>query len=91
MCDAYFWLQLWIKWLEVVHLGRLMEPMDSVLSAIITASGKLQPGSQLMHDTVQKWLNESAEAVGISDRLMTHYFCHGGVQYQLLYAPLGQQ
>ena len=91
MCNAYFWLQLWIKWLEVVHLGHLMEPMDSVLPAIMTASGKLQPCSQLMHDTIQKWLNESAEAVGISDRLTTHCFRHGGVQYQLLSAPLGQQ
>ena len=81
MCNTYFWLQLWIKWLEVVHLGRLIEPIDSVLPAIMTASGKLQPGSQLTHDTIQKWLNESAEAVGISDRLTTHCFCHGGVQY----------
>ena len=68
-----------------------MEPMDSVFPAIMTASGKLQPGSQLTHDTVQKWLDESAEAVGILDRLMTHCFRRGGVQYRLLYAPLGQR
>ena len=65
--------------------------MDSVFPTIMTASGKLQPGSQLTHDTIQKWLDESVEVVGISDRLTTHCFHHGGVQYQLLYAPLGQQ
>ena len=56
-----------------------MEPMDSVFPAIMIASGKLQPGSQLTHDTVQKWLDESAEVVGISDRLTTHCFRHEGV------------
>ena len=91
MCNTYFWLQLWIKWLEVVHLSCSMELMDSVFPAIMIASGKLQPGSQLTHDTVLKWLDESAEAVGISDRLTTHCFRCEGVQYQLLYMPLGQR
>ena len=88
-CDASFWLLLWIKWLEITHLGHPMEPMDYVFPAM-GASGLLQPVSQLTHDTVQKWLDESAGAVSISVRLTTHCFQHGWVQYRLLYVPFGQ-
>ena len=77
------------QWLEVTHLGHPMELMDYMFPAMGT-SGLLQPVSQLMHDTIQKWLNESAGAVSISVRLTTHCFQHGWVQYRLLYVPIGQ-
>jgi len=89
-CDAFLWLLLWIKWVEVLHLGRPMAQDDYVFPAV-GANGVLQPGSQLGHDTVQKWITEATEGAGVFKNFTTHCFRRGGVQHRFLYAPTGQR
>lgn len=89
-CDAFLWLLLWIKWVEVLHLGRPMAQDDYVFPAV-GANGVLQPGSQLGHDTVQKWITEATEGASVFKNFTTHCFRRGGAQHRFLYAPTGQR
>ena len=63
---------------------------DDYVFPVVGANGVLQPGSQLGHDTVQKWITEATEGAGIFKNFTTHWFRRGGAQHQFLYAPSGQ-
>lgn len=88
--DTFFWLSVWMKWLEVFHYKRGLEPDDCVFPAM-GANGVIQPREPLSHDTVQKWINEATSGAGISGSFSTHCFRRGGAQYHFMFAPVGQR
>jgi hypothetical protein len=55
------------------------------------ASGIMQPGQQLSHDTVQKWIDGATMGAGILGCFSTHCFRRGGAQYWFMFAPVGQR
>ncbi|KAG1845309.1 hypothetical protein DFJ58DRAFT_730899 [Suillus subalutaceus] len=63
-CDNFFWTLVWIKWLELFHYARTLQPNDFVFPAM-SANGVMHPGQPISHDTVQKWINESTAGAGI--------------------------
>ncbi|KIK79780.1 hypothetical protein PAXRUDRAFT_833918 [Paxillus rubicundulus Ve08.2h10] len=79
-----------MKWLEVFHYKRGLEPDDCVFPAM-GANGVIQPREPLSHDTVQKWINEATSGAGISGSFSTHCFRRGGAQYHFMFAPVGQR
>ncbi|KAI6111260.1 hypothetical protein F5141DRAFT_1274775 [Pisolithus sp. B1] len=89
-CDAFLRLVLWMKWVELVHLGRPMADEDFLFPAL-GANGVLQPGQPLSHDTVQKWIDEAVAGAGIHGTFSTHCYHRGGAQYRFMFAPVGQR
>ncbi|KAG2123793.1 hypothetical protein DEU56DRAFT_917280 [Suillus clintonianus] len=89
-CDNFFWTLVWIKWLEHFHYGRSLQPNDFIFPAM-GASGVVQPGQPISHDTVQKWINEATTGAGILGNFSTHCFRRGGAQYWFMFAPVGQR
>ncbi|KIO12167.1 hypothetical protein M404DRAFT_125937 [Pisolithus tinctorius Marx 270] len=89
-CDVFMRLVFWMKWTEIVHLGRPMVDDDFLFPAV-GANGVLQPGEPLSHDTVQKWIDEGVAGAGIPRTFSTHCYRRGGAQYRFMYAPVGQR
>ncbi|KAG2110244.1 uncharacterized protein F5147DRAFT_796945, partial [Suillus discolor] len=89
-CDNFFWMLVWIKWLEFFHYGRTLHPNDFLFPAM-GANGVVHPGQPISHDTVQKWINESTASAGILGNFSTHCFRRGGAQYWFMFAPVGQR
>ncbi|KAI5982067.1 hypothetical protein EDC04DRAFT_2616953 [Pisolithus marmoratus] len=89
-CDAFLCLVLWMKWVEIVHLGRSMVDEDFLFPALGT-NGVLQPGELLSHDIVQKWINEAVTGAGIPGTFSTHCYRRGGAQYRFMFAPVAQR
>ncbi|KAG1725341.1 uncharacterized protein EDB91DRAFT_1062343 [Suillus paluster] len=89
-CDNFFWMLVWIKWLESFHYGRTLQPNDFIFPAM-SANGVVHPGQPISHDTVQKWINESTAGAGIRGNFSTHCFRRGGAQYWFMFAPVGQR
>ncbi|KAG1832589.1 hypothetical protein DFJ58DRAFT_671092 [Suillus subalutaceus] len=89
-CDNFFWTLVWIKWLELFHYARTLQPNDFVFPAM-SANGVMHPGQPISHDTVQKWINESTAGAGILGNFSTHCFRRGGAQYSFMFAPVGQR
>ncbi|KAG2140603.1 hypothetical protein DEU56DRAFT_734911 [Suillus clintonianus] len=89
-CDNFFWTLVWIKWLEHFHYGHSLQPNDFIFPAM-GASGVVQPGQPISHDTVQKWINEATTGAGILSNFSTHCFRRGGAQYWFMFAPVGQR
>ncbi|KAF9242145.1 hypothetical protein BU15DRAFT_44465 [Melanogaster broomeanus] len=88
--DAFVWLLLWMKWLEVFHYVHALGPDDCVFPAM-GANGVVQPRELLSHDTVQKWINEATSGAGIPGSFSTHCFRRGGAQYRFMFSPVGQR
>ncbi|KAF9245361.1 hypothetical protein BU15DRAFT_41214 [Melanogaster broomeanus] len=88
--DAFLWLLVWIKWLEIAHYGRELDPDNCVFPAM-GANGVVQPHEQLSHDTVQKWISEATKGAGIPGTFSTHCFRCGGAQYWFMFAPVRQR
>ncbi|KAG0694080.1 hypothetical protein DFH29DRAFT_1006668 [Suillus ampliporus] len=59
-CDCFFWLLLWLTFLESVHYGRPLDPEDYVFPSVST-NGVIQPHEHISHDTVQAWINEARQ------------------------------
>ncbi|KAI6035401.1 hypothetical protein F5J12DRAFT_924235 [Pisolithus orientalis] len=89
-CDTLLHLVSWMKWVELVHLGRPMTEEDFLFPAIGT-NGVLQPGEPLSHDTIQKWIDEAVVGSGIPRTFTTHCYRRGGAQYRFMFAPVGQR
>ncbi|KIN97880.1 hypothetical protein M404DRAFT_100511, partial [Pisolithus tinctorius Marx 270] len=89
-CDALLRLVSWMKWVELIHLGRLMTEEDFLFPAIGT-NGVLQPGEPLSHDMIQKWIDEAVVGSGIPGTFTTHCYRRGGAQYRFMFAPVGQR
>ncbi|KIK12223.1 hypothetical protein PISMIDRAFT_18893 [Pisolithus microcarpus 441] len=89
-CDAFLRLTFWMKWVEIVHLGRPMADDDFLFPALGT-NGVLQPGEPLSHDMVQKWIDEAVAGAGIRRTFSTHCYRRGGAQYRFMFAPVGQR
>ncbi|KAG2133337.1 hypothetical protein DEU56DRAFT_738972 [Suillus clintonianus] len=89
-CDNFFWMLVWIKWLESFHYGRTLQPNDFIFP-VMSANGVVHPGQPISHDTVQKWINESTTGAGIRGNFSTHCFRRGGAQYWFMFAPVGQR
>ena len=85
-CNMFFWLLIWIRWVEYVHLQRPMADEDFVFPAI-GANGKPQLGEPLTTDTVQKMLNEAIAGSGIEGKYTMHCFRRGGAQHWFIHAP----
>ncbi|KAI5984977.1 hypothetical protein EDC04DRAFT_2914018 [Pisolithus marmoratus] len=64
---------------------------DNFLFPAIGANGVLQPGEPLSHDMVQKWIDKAVAGAGIPGTFSMHCYRHGGVQYQFMFVPVGQQ
>ncbi|KAI6002511.1 hypothetical protein EDC04DRAFT_2908510 [Pisolithus marmoratus] len=88
-CDAFVRLLFWMRWVEVVHLGRLMAEDDFLFPAV-GANGVLQPGEPLSHDMVQRWIDEAVTGARIPGSFSTHCYRRSGAQYRFMYAPVGQ-
>ncbi|KAI6027124.1 hypothetical protein EDC04DRAFT_2605991 [Pisolithus marmoratus] len=89
-CDAFLRLVLWMKWVEIVHLGQSMVDEDFLFPALGT-NGVLQLGEPLSHDIVQKWINEAVAGAGIPRTFSTHCYHRGGAQYRFMFAPVAQR
>ncbi|KIK32078.1 hypothetical protein CY34DRAFT_760908 [Suillus luteus UH-Slu-Lm8-n1] len=89
-CDSFFWTLVWIKWLELFHYTRTLQPNDFIFPAMST-NGVMHPGQPISHDAVQKWINESTAGAGILGNFSTHCFRRGGAQYLFMFAPVGQR
>ncbi|KAL4065136.1 hypothetical protein J3A83DRAFT_4190563 [Scleroderma citrinum] len=63
-CNPFLWVMLWIRWVELYHLGCPMAKGD-FLFPTVGANGVLQPGKLLSHDTTQKWISEVVVGSGI--------------------------
>ncbi|KAI6015062.1 hypothetical protein F5J12DRAFT_710069, partial [Pisolithus orientalis] len=61
------------------------------LSPMIGTNSVLQPGELLSHDMIQKWIDKAVVGSGTPRTFTTHCYCHGGVQYCFMFAPVGQQ
>ncbi|KAG0693862.1 hypothetical protein DFH29DRAFT_815938 [Suillus ampliporus] len=93
-CDCFFWLLLWLTFLESVHYGRPLDPEDYVFPSVST-NGVIQPHEHISHDTVQAWINEATTAAGIprgpGDSFTTHTYRRGGAQWRWMFAPIGKR
>ncbi|KAG1879967.1 hypothetical protein F4604DRAFT_1679111 [Suillus subluteus] len=89
-CDNFFWMLVWIKWLDFFHYGQILHPND-FLFPVMGANSVVHPGQPISHDTVQKWINESTAGAGILGNFSTHCFRRGGAQYWFMFAPVGQR
>ncbi|KAG1901248.1 uncharacterized protein F5891DRAFT_1144993 [Suillus fuscotomentosus] len=93
-CDCFFWLLLWLTFLEVAHYGRKLEPEDYIFPAI-GANGIVHCGEPISHDTVQAWIDEATTEAGIprgaGDNFTTHTYRCGGAQWRWMFAPIGQR
>ncbi|KAF8128271.1 hypothetical protein EV363DRAFT_1297891 [Boletus edulis] len=88
--DSFLWLSVWMRWLEVYHYGRKLDPDDCVFPSI-GANGVMQPHEPISHDSVQKSINEATTAAGILGSFSTHCFRRGGAQYRFMFAPVGER
>ncbi|KAL4065526.1 hypothetical protein V8B97DRAFT_2025782 [Scleroderma yunnanense] len=88
-CDLFFWLMVWVRWLEYVHLGWAMVDRDFIFP-VIGANGIVKPCEQLSQDAVQKWISEATTGAEIEGTFSTHCFHQGEAQYWFMYAPIGQ-
>ncbi|KAG1723631.1 hypothetical protein EDB19DRAFT_1951960 [Suillus lakei] len=88
-CDNFFWMLVWIKWLEYFRCGRSLQPNDFIFPAM-GASRVVQPGQPISHDMVQKWINEATTGAGILGNFSTHCFHRRGAQYWFMFAPVAQ-
>ncbi|KAF8126598.1 hypothetical protein EV363DRAFT_1525718 [Boletus edulis] len=88
--DSFLWLSVWMRWLEVYHYGRKLDPDDCVFPSI-GANGVMQPREPISHDSVQKSINEATTAAGILGSFSTHCFRRGGAQYRFMFAPVGER
>ncbi|KIJ06859.1 hypothetical protein PAXINDRAFT_91375 [Paxillus involutus ATCC 200175] len=87
--DAFLWLLVWIKWLEIAHYNRELDPNDCVFPAM-GANGVVQPCEQLSHDIVQKWISKAMKGAGIQGSFSTHCFQRSRAQYWFMFTPVGQ-
>ena len=85
-CDTFFWLLIWIRWVEYVHLVCPMADGGFIFPAV-GENRVVQPGEPLTQDSVQKMLSEATAASGIEGKYLTHCFCRGGVQHWFIHAP----
>jgi len=84
-CDSFFWLLVWMRWLEYAHLGCPMADGDFVFPAI-GANGAVYPGEPISHDKIQKYINEATAGSGIEGNFTMHCFRRGGAQYRFIQA-----
>ncbi|KAL4075031.1 hypothetical protein V8B97DRAFT_2022618 [Scleroderma yunnanense] len=73
-CNLFFWLMVWVRWLEHVHLGWVMVDEDFIFP-VIGVNGIVKLCKQLSQDAVQKWISKETTE---------------GAQYWFMYAPIGQ-
>ena len=67
-CDAFYWLNLWIKFLKTQHYGHPLKPDDFIFPSM-GANGVVYPLEHIADDMVQDWLDEFTTQAGI---------CHTG-------------
>ncbi|KAL4076527.1 hypothetical protein V8B97DRAFT_2021900 [Scleroderma yunnanense] len=72
-CNSFFWLMVWVRWLEHVHLGWAMVDRDFIFPAI-EVNDIVKPCKQLSQDTVQKWISEATTGTEIEGTFSTHCF-----------------
>jgi len=72
-CDSFFWVLFWMNWVEHAHLGCAMGE-DEFLFPVVAASGVLQAGVPLLHNTVQKSLDAVVKGADIKGTYSTHCF-----------------
>ncbi|KIK73848.1 hypothetical protein PAXRUDRAFT_20439 [Paxillus rubicundulus Ve08.2h10] len=93
-CDCFYWLLLWISFVELVHYHRPLDPDDYVIPAM-GAAGIMQPHEPLSHDTVQSWIDEAVSGTKIAvlngGKFTTHTYRRGGAQYRYMFAPVGKR
>ncbi|KAI9573826.1 hypothetical protein HD554DRAFT_2009056, partial [Boletus coccyginus] len=71
--DAFLWLLIWLKWLELAYYKHTLSPDDCVFP-VMGVNGVVHPHEPFSHDTVQKWINELIEGAGIPGSFSTHCF-----------------
>jgi len=74
-----------MRWLEYAHLGCPMVDGDFVFPAI-GANRAVYPGEPILHDKIQKYINEATAGSGIEGNFTTHCFQQGGAQYWFIQA-----
>jgi hypothetical protein len=93
-CDCFYWLMLWISFVELVHYRRPLDPEDYIFPAMGTA-GIIQPREPLSHDAVQNWIDKAISGAKITvsngGNFTTHTYRRGGAQYRYMFAPVGQR
>ncbi|KAL0578113.1 hypothetical protein V5O48_003892 [Marasmius crinis-equi] len=91
--DAYTHLLTWKTHLETYILKRPVQADDYLFPSVGMGGHSVQIGTPISADTIQKKINEFAEAAGLprAGRFTTHCFRRGGAQYRFMYAPIGER
>jgi len=74
--DMEFHLQQWMEFLHTFVYGGKLQG-DNYIFPCVTTRGLIQPGAPISHNTIQRWLNEFIQGVGIKlghGWLTTHCF-----------------
>jgi len=92
-CDCFYWLLLWISFIELVHYHGPMGPDDYIFPTM-GAAGILQPREPLSHDAVQSWIDEAVSGANITvsngGKFTAHMYWRGGAQYRYMFALVGK-
>lgn len=82
--NCFFWLLLWLTYLEVAHYNQKLESKDYIFS-VIRVNDIVHHGTPNSYNTVQAWIDEAnMEAKilwGADNNFMTHTFWCSGTQW----------
>lgn len=83
----------WKDFYETHLLKRKLQPNDYIFPTLGTNGILVHPERPITGPVIQKKINKTAEAAGISGakHFTTHCFRRGGAQYRFQFAPLGQR
>ena len=90
--DMYTNLLNWLNFYETYLLQWPLQPDDYIFPAIGANGTSVHPTRAMSVDVVQKKITEMAMNAGIDgvEHYTMHCFHHGGMQYCLMFAPVGQ-
>ena len=72
-CDPFFWILFWTNWVNYAYLGQAMGEGDFLFPALRT-TGVLDAAVPILHDTVQKLLDEALAGAKVKGKFSTHCF-----------------
>ncbi|KAL4074551.1 hypothetical protein V8B97DRAFT_2022770 [Scleroderma yunnanense] len=70
-CDLFFWLMVWVRQVEHIHLGQAMVDGNFIFPAI-GANSVLKPCEPISQDAVQKWIRKVTTGARIEGTFTTH-------------------
>ncbi|KIM55549.1 hypothetical protein SCLCIDRAFT_30264 [Scleroderma citrinum Foug A] len=72
-CDSFFWILFWMNWVKYSYLGQAMSEGDFLFPALRTTR-LLEAAVPILHDMVQKLLDEALAGAKITGKFSMHCF-----------------